>query len=110
MAKPNKSSGRIRTFVLTCDVTHVLEGTLSDWPPNIQDGIMAALEKKAAEIQLPLALIGAECVIDYGETAEKDKPFVRIFASEIVAKDTGYDARVIEAEKALIEAGLGKIH
>ena len=46
----------IRTFDLIVPVSGYLEGTLDDWPAVIQDGVYAALERKAHEVGLPPSL------------------------------------------------------
>lgn len=98
-----QSSGKIRTFEIVQEVTGILEGGFEDWPAQIQDQVMAALERKAKEVGLMLVLVGAACGMDYGDTEKQDKPYVRIIASEVLVKDTGYDKRVIDA-------ALNKIH
>ena len=45
----------IRTFDLIVPVSGYLEGTLDDWPAVIQDGVYAALERKAHEVE------GSDC-------------------------------------------------
>lgn len=89
-------SGSVRTFEIVQYVTGPLEGKLEDWPANIQDAVYAALERKAAEVELPLCIVDSACQIDYGDDASKDRYFLRIIASEIVAVDIGYDMRVID--------------
>lgn len=86
----------VRTFEIVQYVTGYLEGELKDWPAQIQDAVMQALEKKAHEVELPLTIVTSYCDIDYGERPEDDKPFLRIIASEIVVKDTGYEKRMID--------------
>jgi hypothetical protein len=99
--KPNVI-GHVRTFEIVQYVTAPLEGKLDDWPANIQDAVYAALDRKAAEVQLPLCIVDSACQVDYGDTPEEDKFFLRIIASEIVAVDVGYEKRMIdEAMKKL---------
>lgn len=78
----------IRTFEMIQYVTAPLEGELDDWPANIQDAIFAALERKAKSVQLPLKIVLAYCDMDYDLDASKVPSvyFVRVVASEIVAK------------------------
>lgn len=71
---------RIRTFELIVNVTGPLEGTLEDWPSHIQDRIYEAMERKAAEVQLPLAVCGSMCGYDVDEGH-----YIRVILSEIVA-------------------------
>ncbi len=78
---------QLRTFELVCNVSGYVEGELKDWPAQMQDAVYAALELKAAELELPLAIVHSYCDIDHGETAAQDQFFVCIIASEIVARD-----------------------
>lgn len=78
-----KNTG-IHTFESITYVTGFLEGEFEDWPANIQDTIYAAMEKKAKEVELPLALVHAYCDKDL----DNGKFFVRVILSEIVAYDT----------------------
>lgn len=80
----------LRTFDLIVHITAPLEGELSDWPANVQDAIYAALEKKAEEVELPLAIIHSRCDIDHDAEVEGrplEKFFLHIIASEIVMAD-----------------------
>jgi len=91
----------VRTFEMIQYINGWLEGGMSDWPAQIQDAIMAALGKKAEEVGLPLTIVACYCDMDYGETREKDRPFIRVIASEIVVKDVGF---ISEAERAIQQA------
>lgn len=92
----NSVPGKIRVFEIVQYVSGPLEGKLDDWPPQIQDAVNAALERKSAEVQLPLCIVDSACQIDYGDSQGQDRFFLRIIASEIVAVDVGYDKRVID--------------
>lgn len=82
-----KATG-IKTFQMVQYVTGYLEGELGDWPANIQDAVLEALERLAQKVELPLTIIHSRCDIDYAdEVGGKDRPFVHIIASEIVAAD-----------------------
>lgn len=72
----------IRTFELVVNISGPLEGEFKDWPANIQDTIYAAMERKAAEVQLPLALVGSEAA--YDEIG--GHWYIRVILSEVVAK------------------------
>lgn len=91
-----KATG-IRTFQLLADVTAYLEGELADWPANIQDRILEALERKAKEVELPLMIVYSACGKD--EFADTDKFFVYVVASEIVVADD----RFFQDEKAKLK-------
>lgn len=77
----------IKTFEIDVDVTGFLEGTINDWPSHIQDGIYEALEKKAQEEELMLVIVYSACKIDYGDDKTKDRIFLHVIASEVVAAD-----------------------
>lgn len=80
----------IRTFEIVQYISGPLEGELADWPAKIQDAVYAALELKAAEVELPLAIVASRCDIDHDAEAEgrpNQKFFVHIVASEIVVAD-----------------------
>ena len=85
MSDAPKNSG-VRTFEMTVPVSHFIEGPFDDWPPQIQDGILAAMEKKSKEVEAPLAIALARCDIDY-DLDEKDVGyfFVHVVLSEVVA-------------------------
>jgi hypothetical protein len=86
----------VRTFEIVVYIQGWLEGTLKDWPPNIQDRIMEALEKKSKEVELPLVIIHSMCDVDHGEAQDgsQDRPYIHIIASEVVAMDN----RVIQGQ------------
>lgn len=93
---------KIKVFDLTVDVSGPLEGKFADWPANIQDGIMQALEAKAHQVGLPLVMVDSACCIDYGETKDKDKFYIHVVASEVVARDDGYEKRLIDDQMRMI--------
>lgn len=88
---PNKTTA-IKTFEIVQDVTGFLEGTLDDWPAQMQDQVYKALERRAHKEQVPLKIVQSYCDCDYGEAADRseDRYFVRIIASEIVVADSRY--------------------
>jgi hypothetical protein len=78
----------IRVFELTETVSGWLDGSLDDWPAQIQDPIFAALERKAQKVELPLAIVYSECRIDHDVPEGQPGYFyVYILASEIVVAD-----------------------
>lgn len=91
---------QIRTFEMTCSVTHYMEGEkVTDFPNNIQDGLYEALERLAQQVQLPLAIVTCICRRDVD--IPEDKPgafFLHVLASEVVVAD----ARTINAGSSLI--------
>lgn len=86
----NKQHQRIRTFEIVQYVTNFVEGSIDDWPANIQDAVYKALEQKAKQVELPLTIVASYCDIDYGDTQGQDRPFLRIIASEIIAADSRF--------------------
>ena len=77
--------GRVRTLELNVTVSHFLEGSVEDWPSNIQDGVYAALERKAVETALPLVIVKSHCDVDHDkEEGEDGRFFLRVIASEVV--------------------------
>lgn len=86
--KTPKHTG-IRTFEIVQYVTGYLgEGDIDTWPAQIQDQVMAALEKKAKEVELPLAIIHSLCAVEPADDeGEPEKFYVRVVASEVVVAD-----------------------
>lgn len=84
----SKISG-IRTFEMVQYVTGYVEGDFNDWPANIQDKILAALERKSQQVELPLTIVHSSCMVDYGETLDRsqDHFYLHVIASEIVVAD-----------------------
>lgn len=99
------SPTKIRTFEIVAEVNGFLEGGVEDWPAQMQDAVYAALEAKAKQVQLPLAIVHSYCAIDHGDTEAQDKPFVHIIASEIIAADN----RFMRAEKSMLKGIIGDI-
>ena len=78
----------IRTFDLIVPVSGYLEGELDDWPAVIQDGVYAALERKAHEVELPLVIIASRGGMDEDkQDHEPGRFYVHIVASEVVMAD-----------------------
>ena len=78
----------IRTFDLAANVNGWLDGTIDDWPANIQDVLYAALERKAKEVQLPIVIVYSKCEID--PDVPEGSPghfYLHVIASEIVIAD-----------------------
>lgn len=75
-----------RVFYMTQYVDGPLLGPFDDWPANIQDPILAAMDKLSAKHKIPLAIIGAMCDKDI-DLSTKDKTwyYVHVEVSEIVA-------------------------
>lgn len=94
--------GGIRTFSMIVNVSVHLAGTFEDWPSQIQDGIYAALEKKAHELQLPLVIVYSNAGVDIDNN---DMPFVHVIASEVVVADEHVMAR----SHKIIHPGSGTI-
>lgn len=76
---------QIRTFEIVQYITAPIEcETLDDLPANLQDAVLMALEQKAKEVELPLAIIAVRCDKDIDSTDPKRVWFLHIVASEIV--------------------------
>jgi len=75
----------IRTWESITYVSGFLEGSLDDWPAQIQDTVLKAVEKLSHEVQLPLAVTHSYCDKDLDSTDPNKVWFVRIFLSEVVA-------------------------
>lgn len=97
----------IRTFEIVQYVTGPLEGEFKDWPSNIQDRIMDALDRKSKEVELPLTIVHSYCDIDHGEAMDRsqDRYFLRIIASEIVVGD----ARMVRDAQAELKEVISDI-
>lgn len=78
--RANIRSPKLRTFELFVRTTSPLEGGLDDWPANVQDKIFEALEKKAKEVMLPLAIVYSGADTDFD-----GNPCAHVIASEVVA-------------------------
>lgn len=81
---PAPAKSPVRIFECNQYVTSFLEGGIDDWPAQIQDQLYAAMEAKAKEVQLPLAVVASWCDFDFDS-----KPHVRVILSEIVAAKDG---------------------
>lgn len=101
----------IRTWESKVQVTGYLEGTIKDWPAQIQDGIYAAMEVKSQEVELPLALVHSSCECMYNDEGKVDGYFIYIVLSEIVARDMRFssDEQMKKHFKDFIEAQGGTI-
>lgn len=76
---------KIRTFEIVQYVNGYLPGNIDDWPANVQDTILAALERKANEIELPLKIVNSYCDEDIDVLPGLGRRyFIHVVASEIV--------------------------
>lgn len=84
---------RVRTFEITQTVTGYTPGPITEWPANMQDAIYKALDKKAREVRLPLAIVASAIKKDHGyaQDGSQDRWFAHIVASEVVARDTRFE-------------------
>jgi hypothetical protein len=85
----------LRTFELVAWVSAPMPGTIDDWPANIQDRILAALQTISDREKVPLTIVSCVCEVnpDYDDKlppGEEDNApaFIRVIASEIVVVDT----------------------
>lgn len=78
----------IRTFDLAANVSGWLDGSIDDWPANIQDVLYAALERKAKKVELPICIVYSKCEEDPDVPLGSPGHFyVHVIASEIVVAD-----------------------
>jgi hypothetical protein len=94
-----KSTG-IRMFELDVSISGPLDVPFEDWPANVQDGILQALERKSKEVQLPLKIVHAKYMTD--PDLPKDAPgyhYLHVVASEVVMADE----RTIDPERVVQE-------
>lgn len=81
----------LKTYEIVQYVTGFLPGELQDWPAQVQDAIYAALERKAKEVELPLAIVASYCTMDPAlEEGGIDRPLIHVIASEIVVADSRF--------------------
>lgn len=87
MATVDKTTS-IRTFELDVSVSGKLDVPFEDWPANIQDGILEALEKIAQREQIPLNIVHAKYMVDHDKAEdEPGRHYLHVIASEIVMAD-----------------------
>lgn len=88
----------IRTFELIVSISGPLDVPMEDWPANVQDAIMAALERISQRERLPLKIVHAEYKRD--PDIEPHMPghhYLHVVASEIVMADSRYlDPRSVD--------------
>lgn len=77
-----QTQSKVRVFTLAASLSGQTEGGMADWPANIQDAIMAALERKSQEVQLPLAIIASWVDSDF-----HGRWYAYVEASEIIAAE-----------------------
>lgn len=58
---PRQEGPQVRTWRMVQNVSGPLEGTLNDWPANIQDVIGHAIDKLKEKHKLPLLVTQSEC-------------------------------------------------
>ncbi len=85
-AKAQIRDPKIRTFEIVQYITGPLEvENMSDLSQQMQDQIMAALDAKSKQVELPLAVVAVRC--DFDPDVPDDSPrkfFLHVIASEIV--------------------------
>lgn len=82
------SNTGIRQFELVVHVSGWLEGTLEDWPAQIQDIVYGAIERKSKEVELPLAIVFSKCDHDPDlPVGHPHKFWLHVIASEVVMAD-----------------------
>lgn len=93
---------RVKVWDIVAPVSGPLEGKLEDWPAQIQDTIYKLVEAKSHELELPLAIVDSACNLDYGDKPEDDQWIIQVVVSEVVARDEGYDKRLIDAKRQIM--------
>lgn len=79
----------VRTFEILQYISGPIEcESMDDLPANLQDVIFAALERKAHDVGLPLAIVAVRCDKDIDSIDETRVWFLHIVASEIVVADS----------------------
>lgn len=84
------SISNVKTYEIKQYVTQYTEGTLDDWPAQMQDAVYEALDRLAERVEHPVTVVASWMDIDYGDTGDDDRPFAVIVASEIVVADSRY--------------------
>lgn len=76
----------VRVFDMTVGVDAYPGDKLDDWPANIQDGVYAAVETLADELQIPLAIVDSRADKDEDETLPDGRPlfYIHVVISEVV--------------------------
>lgn len=81
-----------RLFTLEVSVSGPLAGELKDWPANIQESVMSALDRLAEREKCAVSIVYSEGDRDYKHMDPKlDTWYVKVVASEVVAKIVGPD-------------------
>lgn len=94
------TSTGIRTFEVDVSISGPLDVPFEDWPAKVQDVILAAMERKSAEEQIPLKIVHAKYMVDHDK--QKDEPgrhYLHVIASEVVMAD----ARTIDPKRIIGE-------
>lgn len=71
----------VKVAELIANVTHQLDGSIKDWPSNIQDGVYAALERIVKRTDMPYEIVAA-----YSDTDVDSGPFIRVIAAALKPK------------------------
>jgi len=77
-ARELKKQG-VRLFDCRVRIDRPMGGGMADWPANLQDAVYAALERKAKDVELPLAIIHS-----YVDSDFEGYWFAVVIASEVV--------------------------
>lgn len=98
--------GVIRTFELTATISGPMDVPFEDWPPVLQDGIYAAMERCSKKHGLPLKLVHAEYRVDHDIAPDVlGRHYVHVLLSEIVMADE----RNIDPANVIKPSGKGAV-
>lgn len=83
---PEHLQKKPRAFEMVQYISDFLEGSFDDWPAQIQDEVMNALNRCAKKHRVALQLVGARCDIDYGAAMDhsEDRVFIHMLAVEML--------------------------
>lgn len=102
---PQLTQQQVKVWDLLAPISGPLEGKLNDWPDNVQEVVYKMVEAKSKQMELPLAVVDSACIIDYGEAEDgsEDRWMIQVVVSEVVAKDVGYEKRVLDSQIKLMK-------
>mgnify|MGYP003386671967 CR=1 FL=1 len=83
-----KPAQRIKTWEVTQDVTAYPGASFAEWPAMVQDKILAAMDRLARRVELPLAVVHSSAGVDHGDAADgsDDRFFIHVVVSEVVVE------------------------
>lgn len=86
--QPKIVSGGIRTWELDVPVSGVLDVPFDDWPANIKETILEAVDALSEREELPLAIVHAKYMTDPDlQPFAPGHHYLHVIVSEIVTAD-----------------------